>query len=165
MARELDRTAGEVRIRGGRADEADQLREIAFVSKSHWGYDPKWVRRWIEAGGFSVQALGQREIYVAEVDNATAGWASWISKGDVCWLDDLWIQPAWIGRGIGTILWGHVAEQAAARGARWMEWEAEPNAVGFYQKMGGRYLRDSEEKEWGRALPVMGVPLDRHRPR
>jgi GNAT superfamily N-acetyltransferase len=165
MGREPDRTAGEVRIRAGRADEAEQLRAIAFASKSHWGYNPDWVRRWVEEGGFSLEALRQREIFVAEEDGAIAGWASSIPKGDVCWLEDLWIHPAWIGKGIGSTLWRYVAEQAAARGAHQMEWEAEPNAIGFYERLGGRYLRDSEASEWGRALPVMGVPLERHQPR
>jgi hypothetical protein len=40
-----------------------------------------------------------------------------------------------------------------------MEWEAEPNALGFYERMGGRYLRDSEPSAWGRLIPVMGVDL------
>jgi hypothetical protein len=40
-----------------------------------------------------------------------------------------------------------------------MEWEAEPNALGFYERMGGRYLRDSEPSAWGRVIPVMGVDL------
>jgi hypothetical protein len=38
-----------------------------------------------------------------------------------------------------------------------MEWEAEPNAVGFYEKMGRRYSCDSEPTRWGRTVPVMGV--------
>jgi hypothetical protein len=43
-----------------------------------------------------------------------------------------------------------------------MEWEAEPLAVGFYERMGGRYLRESELSVlWGRTLPIMGVALDR----
>jgi hypothetical protein len=40
-----------------------------------------------------------------------------------------------------------------------MEWEAEPNAVGFYERMGGRHVRDSEPNEWGRVLEVMAVDL------
>ena len=39
-----------------------------------------------------------------------------------------------------------------------MEWEAEPKALGFYEKMGGRYVRDATS-EWGRVLSVMGVDL------
>jgi hypothetical protein len=40
-----------------------------------------------------------------------------------------------------------------------MEWEAEPNALGFYEQMGGRHLRDSEPGVWGRVNAVMGIDL------
>ena len=43
--------------------------------------------------------------------------------------------------------------------ARRLEWEAEPNATGFYERMGGTYVRDSEVTEWGRVLEVLGVAL------
>jgi hypothetical protein len=39
-----------------------------------------------------------------------------------------------------------------------MEWEGEPNAVGFYERMGGRRVR-TVTSEWGRELPVMAVDL------
>jgi hypothetical protein len=39
-----------------------------------------------------------------------------------------------------------------------MEWEAEPNALGFYARMGGRPLRTATS-EWGRELSIMGVSL------
>jgi hypothetical protein len=41
-----------------------------------------------------------------------------------------------------------------------MEWEADPNAVPFYEHLGARRLRESEPSEWGRVLPVMGCSLD-----
>ena len=43
--------------------------------------------------------------------------------------------------------------------AKELEWEAEPQAVGFYEQLGGRYLRDSEPSVWGRVIPVLGVDL------
>ena len=39
-------------------------------------------------------------------------------------------------------------------------WKAEPNAHGFYERMGARHVRDSEPSEWGRVLSVMAVSLD-----
>ena len=52
-----------------------------------------------------------------------------------------------------------MAEEARERGARRLEWEAEPNATGFYERMGGTYVRDSEVTEWGRVLEVLGLDL------
>jgi GNAT superfamily N-acetyltransferase len=63
-----------------------------------------------------------------------------------------------VAEGIGSRLFRQAADHARATGARTMEWEAEPNALGFYEKMGGRYVRDSTG-EWGRTLSVMGVDL------
>jgi GNAT superfamily N-acetyltransferase len=93
------------------------------------------------------------------VEGQPVGWAALIPRGEVGWLEDLWVEPAWIGRGLGRALFEHVAAEARKRGARRLEWEAEPNAQGFYQHMGGSYVRASEVTEWGRVLDVLGVEL------
>jgi N-acetylglutamate synthase-like GNAT family acetyltransferase len=96
---------------------------------------------------------------VAEEDGRAVGWAALIPRAEVGWLEDLWVEPDWIGKGIGRQIFERVAAEAKARGARRLEWEAEPNATGFYAHMGGTYVRDSEETEWGRVLEVLGVTL------
>ena len=69
------------------------------------------------------------------------------------------MEPEWIAKGIGSLLFRHAVERAIRLGGKQLEWEAEPNAVGFYEKLGGRYLRDSEPSLWGRVIPVMGIDL------
>jgi GNAT superfamily N-acetyltransferase len=68
-------------------------------------------------------------------------------------------EPEQIGRGIGSRLFRRCADEAWRLGARRMDWEAEPNAVGFYKKMGAQRLRDSGRTMWGRVIDVMGVKL------
>jgi GNAT superfamily N-acetyltransferase len=148
-----------VQIRPVSPDEGERLREITIAAKAHWGYEPARVVEWASQGDFSPDGLSRLEIWVAEDGGELAGWASLIDKGDVGWLEDLWIEPRWMGRGIGSALFGQVAAEARRRGAAWMEWEAEPNALGFYEKMGGRCVRESAPTEWGRTLPIMGIDL------
>jgi GNAT superfamily N-acetyltransferase len=148
-----------VRIRRARPQEGEQLRAIAIASKGNWGYDVDRVRRWAAGGDFSPEGLRGKDVFVAEVSGRAIAWAALIPKGQLCWLDDLWVEPEWIGRGIGTRLFEHAAERARQLGAVAMEWEAEPNALGFYERMGGRHVRDSEPNEWGRVLKVMAVDL------
>jgi GNAT superfamily N-acetyltransferase len=131
------------------------LREIAGRAKGHWGYDADLVATWAAAIPFPPE----EEIFVAERDGAIVGWASLVVRGDVAILDDLWVEPQAMGRGVGRELFLRVAGAARRRGAVRLEWEAEPNALGFYERMGGRYLRDGDESEWGRTLPVLGVEL------
>jgi hypothetical protein len=43
-----------------------------------------------------------------------------------------------------------------------MEWEADPNAVPFYERMGGRRVGETTG-DWGRPLPVMRLELEPQR--
>jgi GNAT superfamily N-acetyltransferase len=148
-----------VRIRAARPDEGERLRKIAIASKAHWGYDLDFVRRWAAGGDFSADGLRGKDVQVAEVDGRLVAWAALIARGDVIWLDDLWVEPGWIGKGVGSRLFGWAVERGRSLGGARLEWQAEPNSVGFYEKLGGRYLRDGEPTSWGRVLPVMGLEL------
>jgi GNAT superfamily N-acetyltransferase len=130
--------------------DAARLREIAYAAKAHWGYDERLVREWAD----SIAVEDGRVLLVED-----GGWASLVPQGEVCVLEDLWVEPGSMGRGLGTRLFRRAEARARELGARRLEWGAEPNAIGFYEKMGARYLRDGEPSEWGRILPVMGVDL------
>jgi GNAT superfamily N-acetyltransferase len=153
------RVAPPVVLRAATEHDFARLRAIALDAKAHWGYDRAQVDEWGRSGGFEPENLRTMEIFVAEADGEPAGWASLIPRGEVGWLEDLWIDPPWIGRGVGRLLFEHVAARARELGARRLEWEAELNAHGFYERMGARYVRDSEVTEWGRVLDVLGVEL------
>lgn len=146
-------------IRPPRPDEGERLREIAIAAKAHWGYPLEQVRSWADQGDFSAAGLDAKEFLVAEEDGRAVAFASLVGRGAVCVLDDLWVEPAAMGKRVGSALFGGAKERARTLGARTLEWEAEPHAVGFYERMGGRYLRDSPPSEWGRVLPVMGLEL------
>jgi GNAT superfamily N-acetyltransferase len=145
----------EPRLRPAAPDDHARLRELTFESKAHWGYDPDFVRRWAEGLSFE----GDAERWVAELDGAIVAWAALLPPADgVAVLDDLWVDPACIGRGLGSRLFVIAADRARDLGAERLEWGAEPNAVGFYEKVGGRKLRD-HVTEWGRVAPWMGLDL------
>jgi GNAT superfamily N-acetyltransferase len=134
--------------------DADRLREIAYAAKAHWGYDAQRVRDWAD----SIDLEDGREILVAERDGAVVAWASVIPGGETCVLEDMWVEPPAMGKGVGTELFQRADARARELGASRMEWEAEPNAVGFYEKMGGRRVGE-RVSSWGRVLSLMGVDL------
>jgi N-acetylglutamate synthase-like GNAT family acetyltransferase len=144
-----------VAVRAAEAADYERLRELTLESKAHWGYDRELVRRWAEGLTFG----GEQERWVADMDGFVVAWAALIPPKDgVAVLDDLWVDPAWMGRGLGSRLFAAAADRARELGAARLEWGAEPNAVGFYEKVGGRKLRD-HLSEWGRVLPWMGLDL------
>jgi GNAT superfamily N-acetyltransferase len=145
----------EPRLRPLAPDDYERVRELTLESKAHWGYDREFVRRWAEGLSFE----RDRERWVAELDGEIVAWAALVPPVDgIAVLDDLWVDPAWIGRGLGGRLFRLAAGRAAELGAERLEWGAEPNAVGFYEKLGGRKLRD-HVTEWGRVAPWMGLEL------
>src|SRR5690348_12022967 len=96
--------AAAVVIRPGTPDEGARLKDIAIASKGHWGYPPERVREWAERGDFGRETFEQLALFVADTGERAVAWASVESRGDVAWLADLWVEPEWMGRGLGTRL-------------------------------------------------------------
>jgi GNAT superfamily N-acetyltransferase len=148
-----------LKIRAARPDEGPRLKEIAVAAKSFWGYERQSVQRWADDGDFSPAGLARLAAFVAEEGGHAVGWAALLRKSDGWWLEDLWVEPAWMGKGVGSRLFRHAAAHARSAGAKRLHWEAEPHAVEFYERMGGRYVRDSKPTVWGRIVPIMELDL------
>lgn len=73
---------------------------------------------------------------VAHDDGRILGFASWLGAGDVTEIDDLFVDPDWMGRGTGRALVLDLIAQARERGARRAEVTANPHALAFYEKVG-----------------------------
>ncbi len=147
-----------VRVRRARPHEAGRLREIARTAKGHWGYDSRLVEEWADGIDFETK-MRERDLLVAEHDGAIVGWGAVAPPAaGVAWLEDLWVEPRFIGKRVGTLLFMALRQRAAELGATRLEWQADPNAAGFYERLGAKHLRD-ELSEWGRAVPLMGIGI------
>ncbi len=148
-----------MRIRPARPEDCGRLREVTFASKGSWGYPSEQTRAWVASLDLSERTLDASETVVAEIDEGIVAWAQLLPPADgVCVLDHLWVEPGSMRTGVGTQLFRYAMTRARDLGATAMEWEGEPNAVGFYERMGGRRVR-TVTSEWGRELPVMAVEL------
>ncbi len=61
------------------------------------------------------------------------------------YLEDLFVRPAFRGRGLGRALLVQLARLAAARGCGRLEWAVldwNEDAIGFYKKLGARVMDD-----------------------
>jgi len=74
--------------------------------------------------------------YVAEEDGTVVGFATWLDSSGAAELEDLFVDPGWMRRGIATALVNRVAEVLRARGVQRLEVTANPHALGFYRAAG-----------------------------
>jgi len=78
-------------------------------------------------------------------------------------LEHMWIKPEYIGTGVGRALFLHLKERAVNLGLPALEISSDPNAEGFYQRLGAKRIGDvrSEIEGEPRVLPRMTVALER----
>ena len=78
------------------------------------------------------------------------------------YLEDLYVQPAHRGSGLGKALLAHLAALAVARGCGRFEWSVldwNANAIAFYQRMGATVMPDWRIcRVTGDALQALGGP-------
>jgi GNAT superfamily N-acetyltransferase len=91
------------------------------------------------------------EAAVAEVGGEPAGFALWFSTFSTfrgqpgLYLEDIFVKPAYRGRGIGKGLLAAVARRAIERGCGRLEWSVldwNAPAIGFYRSFGARPMDD-----------------------
>ncbi len=147
-------------------DEAQLLTQVSFASKRYWGYPEDYFRIWESELTISPAYIESNDVWVYEQDETIVGFYSLLLLekqlkvgGTVLesghWLDHMFIRPSHIGRGIGTDLFIHLRARCAKRNIRKISMLADPNAKGFYEKMGCCYVREIQSTIAGRTTPQL----------
>lgn len=149
------------RIRAARSDEAEALTALARRSKASWGYPAELMERFAPDLVIGADAIARGEVRVVEDDaGAVLGVARLSLTGEVAVLEDLWIEPAAMGRGLGRRLWEDAVERARRAGAIAIELDADPYAKPFYDRMGAVQVGETPStRVAGRSLPRMRFDL------
>ncbi|MGH2417886.1 MAG: GNAT family N-acetyltransferase [Candidatus Limnocylindria bacterium] len=149
-----------VRIRRARPDEADALTALATRAKASWGYDAGFLDRIREAMSLSAEDLAAHEVWALEDGSGRVIGFHRLLGGDPAEIEDLWVEPDAMGSGHGRRLFEHAAAIARSGGASGLELDADPNAVGFYERMGMRRIGETPSTVVpGRSLPRMRLAL------
>jgi GNAT superfamily N-acetyltransferase len=147
----------EVEIRRAAPEDAEALSRIAFAAKRYWGYPEFWIRHWRESLTITPNFIRNNGVYAAVSGGEPIAFYALMWKGRRVELEHLWVSPGWIGKGIGRVLFEHAVREAASGGADAVEIEADPNAEGFYRRMGARRIGENRYEIDGheRVLPLM----------
>ena len=153
-------------IRPAKSSDAAELTDLSIRSKGYWGYPAHYFEIWKDELTISADDLAARTIYVYE-DRGTLRIAGYYSlvfldndlvfSGGVLtsgwWLEHMFVEPALIGKRIGTRLFQHMREICLQRRIGRLSILADPHAQGFYEKMGCVYLGEYASSIPGRTTP------------
>ena len=91
------------------------------------------------------------KVLIAEVDGISVGFALWfhnfstfLGRGGI-WLEDLYVEPAYRGRGIGKQLLARLAAYAVEHGCGRLEWcclDWNEPSIHFYRSLGAESMDD-----------------------
>jgi GNAT superfamily N-acetyltransferase len=148
-----------LKIRKASSDEASRLTAIAHDAKRHWGYPEHWIKHWQDDLTISPEFVVANQVYVAEREGELLGFYALTVREHKAELDHLWVAPAHIGTGVGKELFIHAMQRAARENISEVEIASDPNAEGFYRKMGAHRIGEiaSEIDGQARTLPRLTV--------
>ena len=144
-------------IRRATRDQSNVLTTIAHAAKRHWGYPERWIDAWKDVLTITADYISTNEVYVAMEGEEAVGFYAVVRGGEDgrVVLDHMWVLPGHIGAGVGREMFNHSAETALSLSATDLEIESDPNAEGFYLRMGARRAGEvvSELEGKPRSLP------------
>lgn len=147
----------------GRAqeNESDQLTLISFAAKRYWKYPEEYFDVWKNELTITKDYVDQNKVYVARNNGSAVGFISIVEmKNDFglgalliqkgYWLDHIFVYPPFIGRGVGIQLILFAKEVCKENNIECLYILSDPNAKGFYDRIGSQYIGEVPSNIKGR---------------
>jgi GNAT superfamily N-acetyltransferase len=147
-----------VTIRPATPADAGDLTALALEGKRYWGYPDAWLEAWRDLLTVTPDYVAGNVVCCAEDEaGRVAGFYALERDGDRLRLESLFLAPSAIGHGLGRLLFEHAAQAARGLGAAEMLIEADPNAEGFYLRMGAHRVGEIVSRVTGveRVVPLL----------
>lgn len=146
-----------IELRAAVAADAPRLTALAHRAKARWQYPASWMDAWDRQLTITPGYLAEHRVWVATDAERIVGMCALEDRGDRWSLEHVWVEPSSQGHGVGRRLVEHVLAEARAIHPGIVELLSDPNATGFYERLGAR-------RAGSVAAPMEGAP-DRELPR
>ncbi|WP_394748539.1 GNAT family N-acetyltransferase [Spongiimicrobium salis] len=145
-----------MRIEEANNTDAQKLTQLTIQSKSYWGYPARQIEEWKDELTITASYIATNEVYKIGDENNIMGFYAYefINSQEVK-LNFLFIDPAYIGKGLGKILMNDFLDRIAKDGYKSVTLDADPNAENFYAKQGFRVIGQLQSSIKDRFLPIM----------
>ena len=158
-----------MQFRNALTNEADLLTQLTIDSKRYWKYPEEWIAIWTDDLTLSPEYIEKNMVVVAEQEEEVLGYISLIEhdKNHVVkieesiisggfFLDNLFIRPTHIRKGIGEKLVAIAFDWCRERQIKQLYVYSDPYSRGFYEKTGAEYVGEvKSDNISGRTLPFL----------
>lgn len=132
------------------------LTHLTKLSKAHWGYSPEQMAKWETNLTITPAFFAEHHLFKLLIEEEIVAYYAIKKMPDQqLRLECLFVLPAYIGHGFGQQLIQNCMEQAKKQDCTHIILDADPNAVGFYQKYGFKQIDQIPTAIPNRYLPVM----------
>ena len=147
-------------IEKAKITDNETLTAITKKSKAFWGYSPEQIQEWDKNLTISQDYIKEHNVYKLTVNNLIIGYYSYFFKDEKeIELDNLFILPEYIGKGLGKYLVLDFLSRIKDQKAERIILDSEPNAESFYSKMGFVKIGEFETSIKNRFMPIMEMKL------
>lgn len=157
-------------IRIAHPNEGNVLTAIAFAAKHTWDYPENYYHIWKDELTITNGYIDHNRVFVYEKGKRVVGFYSIVLiaddfvAGNVLvkkgfWLEHLFIQPSFQHKGIGRKLISHAIDYCRDNWIDCLMIFVDPNAPGFYEKMGATFIENSPSSISGRGIPIYRLDI------
>lgn len=155
--------SGEIEFRRARPDEAERFTTLARAAKASWGYPAALAEAWAASLTVTPEQIEREAFHAALRGGEVIGFYAIVRQEGRWLLDHFWVSPQCQAQGVGRAMFIDAIACGRRLGAGIVVIEADPNAAGFYARMGAREVGSIPAPIEGNAerrLPVFEVRID-----
>ncbi|MFR1709392.1 MAG: GNAT family N-acetyltransferase [Clostridium sp.] len=150
-----------INIRRAKVGDANILTNIAINSEAYWGYDEDYMESFKDTYRVSENYISNYPTFLMEDDKEVVGFYGILMNEGETELEYFFIDPRYIRKGYGKLLWQHVIETARSLNIKAFEIITSPEAIGFYTKLGALKIGEVESLvKVGRKIPRLIYKMD-----
>lgn len=143
--------------------EAEMLSGLALRSKAYWGYTNEFIESCKDELSYEPEQIDddQYRFVVAQVNSDIAGfYALEQLSADDYELAALFVEPRFIGKGVGRTLMQHAIRSVAEKNGTSVLIQGDPNVEKFYRAAGAEKIGERESGSVpGRFLPLFKIRI------
>ncbi len=150
-------------IRDATESDCPAATALCLRSKASWGYDEHFMERCRDVLTLTPERLASWTVRVAEAPNGALVGVVGSSPGDTpeeAELELMFIEPAWMGKGVGAALMKDIIGELVEEGVETLWILSDPGAEPFYLRLGAvRVNQRPSDAVPERVLPWLRLDL------